>query len=185
MYLQNKWHYRLTSCRVCEIYLAMTSEQLQAAYTRWFLRHYGHGPADQEVIPFLDKSIDCFSLGKRSWLKDVREGLFLSTGRVAQELGISRSAYAKLEKSEKRGSISLCTLAEAAKAMDCELVYAIRPKKRVRFSQVIWQALQKVSINHRWVLSRPEVRKVNALVAVANWNLDDPHFRRHQGWSER
>jgi hypothetical protein len=84
-----------------------------------------------------------------------------------------------------RGSITISALAKAAEAMDCELVYAIRPKKKVRFSSQIWHPLLKASLNKWWVVSRPEIRKSDALAAVANQTMNEPQFRRKQGWSER
>ncbi|OFZ11501.1 MAG: hypothetical protein A2Z20_12570 [Bdellovibrionales bacterium RBG_16_40_8] len=62
---------------------------------------------------------------------------------VAKKLKISRQAYSKL--------------AEIAEGLDCELVYAIRLKKR------------------------PQA----AIGAFARMIMSDSKFRRQQGWTER
>src|SRR5438105_218586 len=116
----------------------MDAEQLHKAYSSWLFRHYKSRPQDQEIVPFLNDDIKGFTEGQ-SWLKKARNAFQLSTSTVAEKLEISRSAYAKLEKSELEGTITLKALSKAAQAIDCELVYAVRPKKKVRFSWLIWQ----------------------------------------------
>jgi transcriptional regulator with XRE-family HTH domain len=162
----------------------MDAKQIHKAYLAWYFRYYGSYETDQELIPYLNSEIRSYSPGQ-SWLKKTRNALFLSTTSVAAKLEVSRSAYAKLEKSEINAGISLNALARAANEMDCELVYAIRPKKQIRFSETIWQVLMKSSINHNRVTSQPEVRKSATLAAVAIQKMNEPEFRRKQGWSER
>jgi len=65
------------------------------------------------------------------------------------------------------------------------LVYAIRPKKRERFSFLIWKKLVKEAQGHSWVQSRPERMQGNALAKIASDYFDDPQYRRQQGWTER
>jgi hypothetical protein len=77
----------------------MNDKQIQDAYNKWAYKHYGAIETDNKVEPFLNKSIKGFSLGT-SWLRQARNALLLSTEFVAQKLNVSRSSYAKLEKSE-------------------------------------------------------------------------------------
>ena len=67
----------------------------------------------------------------RGWLRAVREAIGLKQETVAKRIGVTRPSYADLESSEARGSISLSSLARAADAMDCELVYFIIPRDAV------------------------------------------------------
>ena len=58
---------------------------------------------------------------------------------MARKLKISTSAYSRLERSEHKTSIR--RLKAVAQAMDCELIYAIRPKSRTSFLRRLWPAL--------------------------------------------
>ncbi len=119
------------------------------------------------------------------WLKNTRRALFFSTNQLAKTLKISRQAYAKFEVSEKRGSISLKSLRRLAEAMDCELVYAIRPKSQKRYSQVVWDQLVSECKDHSWVKSRPVVAKERALAAVSRIKMAESAFRKKRKWTER
>ncbi|MEN9635256.1 MAG: hypothetical protein RL077_3660 [Verrucomicrobiota bacterium] len=67
----------------------------------------------------------------RGWLRAVREAIGLKQETVAKKIGVTRPSYAELESSEARGSISLSSLARAADAMDCELVYFLVPRDAI------------------------------------------------------
>jgi predicted DNA-binding mobile mystery protein A len=51
----------------------------------------------------------------------------MSQEALAARLGIAAPSLAKLESSERRDTISIGKLADAARAMDCQLVYALVP----------------------------------------------------------
>ncbi len=61
------------------------------------------------------------------WLKAIRGALGLSSRQLADLLGVKQPAVLQFEKSEAQHKISLETLEKAAKAMKCQLVYAIVP----------------------------------------------------------
>lgn len=62
------------------------------------------------------------------WAKAVREALGISAKQLAMRLGISDAAVLAMEERETGETVSLGTLRKAARAMDCDLVYAIVPK---------------------------------------------------------
>jgi len=163
----------------------MDSRQIQKSYELWRAKYYPMADLDDRLEPFLAQEIHPESSAKVCWLRAVREAFFLSTESMSQKLNVSRSAYWKMEQAEEKGTITLNALAKAAKAMDCELVYAIRPKTKKRFSEVIWKTLQEKAIQHHWVRSRPEMRKVAALAFIAREYMVNTRFRRAQQWSER
>lgn len=158
-----------------------TEKEIKTARRTW-LKNYEFVQTDSEVEAFLSESIDSFCEGQTSWLKKARESLFFSADRVAHRLGVSRAAYAKYEANEKSGTISIATLARAAEALDCELVYAIRPKSRVKFSTLIWNQLFEESRSHVWVKSAKD-RRGEALAFMMSRNMADPTFRRKKKWS--
>ncbi len=63
------------------------------------------------------------------WLREVRVARGVTQQALADALGCKRQACAQLERSEARGAISLYSLRKAAAAMDCELVYALVPRR--------------------------------------------------------
>jgi predicted DNA-binding mobile mystery protein A len=63
------------------------------------------------------------------WIAAIRKALGMSGKFLAMRMGVSQSAQAQYEKSEKERSISLQTLAKIADALDADLVYVIVPRK--------------------------------------------------------
>lgn len=63
------------------------------------------------------------------WLKAIRGALGISTRQLAAKLGVEHSAIIQLEKRETEGKVSLETLQKVARAMRCQLVYAIVPEE--------------------------------------------------------
>ena len=124
-------------------------------------------------------------MGDQGWLKTTRKGLFLSAATVATKLKVTRAAYSKYEECEERGSITLATLAKAAEAMDCELVYAIRPKNKKHFANIIWEILLPTSQIHPWIKKCDPKRRGDALAHIADKFMNDSDFRKKQGWSQR
>lgn len=72
-------------------------------------------------------------LGKRApsrgWLKEIREALGRTERQQAERLGITGSTLHKSEQSEADERISLGQLRKLADGLDCELVYALVPRK--------------------------------------------------------
>jgi predicted DNA-binding mobile mystery protein A len=53
----------------------------------------------------------------------------MSTRQLAHRLSVAQPSVSDLESSERRGTISLNSLGRAAKALDCEFVYAFIPRE--------------------------------------------------------
>jgi predicted DNA-binding mobile mystery protein A len=84
--------------------------QLDAALTRW-------RGADLQARP------------PQGWLKAIREALGMPAAHLAQRLGVAPSTVTRMETSEADDTISLATLRRAAEALDCELRYALVPRR--------------------------------------------------------
>ncbi len=67
----------------------------------------------------------------RGWIKAIREALGMSSEQLARRLGVKQPTLAAIERSEARGSIELATLRRAAEALDCTLVYALVPNRKL------------------------------------------------------
>ena len=155
-------------------------EQITKAYQWW--RQYSYLEFDGTIDPFLSVP-SCFPKG--GWIRLARTALKISCPEAANRLGISPTAYGKLEKNERAQTITLQTLAKIAETLDCQLVYAIRLKQKVPFSQVIWQVMQPDIVQHGWVQSRPPHLKVRALLAIARRLEQSPSYRRARQWTRR
>jgi predicted DNA-binding mobile mystery protein A len=64
---------------------------------------------------------------KRGWLREIREAYGLTSTHLAPRLKMTQSGLLALEQSEAAGTIQLKTLRKVAKALRCELVYALVP----------------------------------------------------------
>src|SRR5687768_10184818 len=63
------------------------------------------------------------------WLRAIRDALGMSTRQYAARLGVSQPQVVAYEKGETEETISLANLRRAAEALDCELVYALVPRR--------------------------------------------------------
>ena len=63
------------------------------------------------------------------WLKSVRGSLGLSTRRLGERMKTTPQVITRLEQRELQGAVTLKSLENAARAMNCRLVYAIVPEE--------------------------------------------------------
>jgi predicted DNA-binding mobile mystery protein A len=87
---------------------------------------------DKELFGVLERfaSIKPLGVPKGGWIRTVRRMRGLSLAAVAKRLDIHRQNVLQFEKSEEKGHILIGNLSRIAEAMECELVYAIVPKRR-------------------------------------------------------
>lgn len=114
---------------------------------------------------------------KRGWIHAIRSALGLTTRQMAKRLKISQPAYRDSEVHESSGSISLAQLRRIADAIDCDLVYAVVPRRPLtqtvdrRAAELAQQRVRRVA--HTMALedqaAAPEVTK--AQIATAKTEL--------------
>lgn len=63
------------------------------------------------------------------WVGAVRSALGMSSLELGRRMGIDNSNVVRLEQSERAGGIRLDTLRRAADALECDLVYALVPRR--------------------------------------------------------
>ena len=63
------------------------------------------------------------------WVRTLRTALSMTSRQLAARVGIAQPTLSLLEKSEADGRIQLDSLARIADALDCELVYALVPRR--------------------------------------------------------
>ena len=72
---------------------------------------------------------DRFTVPPQGWIRAIRDALGMSGAQLAAKLGMKPPSVVALEQSEAAATIRLETLQKAAAALDCELVYALVPRK--------------------------------------------------------
>lgn len=72
---------------------------------------------------------DAFTRPPRGWVKAIREALGMTTAQLAKRLGVSQPRVVGIEQAEAKGAITLDSLERAAHALDCQLIYALVPRK--------------------------------------------------------
>lgn len=106
--------------------------------------------------------------GKKGWLQGIRQAIGIPVEELAERLGVCRWEIHRMEESEKNSRIMLATLKRAAKAMGCELVYALVPKEGT---------LEDLAAVHRRVRERAlEEREKERVLKRKPW-LEEIGFR--------
>ncbi len=142
------------------------------AFRKWHM-HYAPHEADR-LKPRVD------------WLRTCRRALLLTHETVARRLGRSKQSYWKLENREKEAKISIKDLRSAAAALDCELVYFLRPKSKKKFALIIWEMLYARAKNDPNAVRAAQYEPAwaaNALAAAAIRLFHQDKFRKEMGWS--
>ena len=64
-----------------------------------------------------------------SWVRAVRQAVGMPAIEFARRMGVQEREVYRMERAEKESRIELGSLRRAAEAMDCELIYALTPRK--------------------------------------------------------
>jgi predicted DNA-binding mobile mystery protein A len=104
-----------------------------------------------------------FARPPRGWVKAIREALGMTTRQLAQRIGVVQSRVVDIEKAEVTGSITLESLERAARALDCELIYALVPRK----------PLETMVEERATILAERSVNAVRHSMALEDQSLDE------------
>lgn len=63
------------------------------------------------------------------WVRAIREALGMRADDLADRMGVSQPSLTRLESNERTGSVRLDTLQRAADALECDVVYALVPRR--------------------------------------------------------
>jgi transcriptional regulator with XRE-family HTH domain len=161
----------------------MTPKELEFAKKWWWYQFYKHRKADRSVEPFLKENLASLELGQKSKLQAAREALFISQAEMARRLEITAHAYKVIEENESKGTVTLQSLHKAAEALDCEIIYGLRPKTKKLFSQILWEKIEDAAKEDPFLkLANPQM-KTFALAAFAQRCIENGSFSRRAGWS--
>ena len=92
------------------------------------------------------------------WTRAIRTALGMSIEALARKMGLSPTALQSIEKGEVSGSSTVRSLRRVAEALDCDLVVALVPRKRL-----------EATIRERAVeVARKRLTKTNRTMALEN-----------------
>ena len=85
----------------------------------------------------LDRTLALFRRAPRNppskgWIRALRDALGMTAEQLGERMGISQPSVQRLELSEANGTIQLSSLRKAAAALDCEVVYALVPRRSLQ-----------------------------------------------------
>ena len=82
----------------------------------------------------IDQLIDVSQIirPKEGWIRSLRKALGMSSPQLARRLSISKSQASQIERMEVEDRITLKQLRRVADALDCDLTYALVPRKSVK-----------------------------------------------------
>ena len=104
----------------------------------------------------------------RGWLRALRQALGMTTRQLAASVGVTQAAVMDAERAEARGDITLSTLRRYAEALDCELTYALVPRRPLK--DVIEQRADRIA--------REEVARVRHTMELEEQGTGDEERER-------
>lgn len=69
---------------------------------------------------------------KEGWIRTIRSALGMSGSQLGKRMGLSRNRISVLERKEAEGNITLNQLQDLAEQLNCDLTYALVPRKSIK-----------------------------------------------------
>jgi len=76
-------------------------------------------------------SLKDFNPPSKGWIRAIRDALGMTTSQLAKKMGVAHTRIIAIEKSEILGNLKIDTLERVAEALECQLVYALVPRKEL------------------------------------------------------
>ncbi len=118
------------------------------------------------------RNLESLTRPPKGWVRAIREALGMTTAQLGKRIGVTQPRAFDIEKAEVNGSLTIDSLERAARALDCQLVYALVPRKPLE-DLVVERARQLArsklaSISHSMALEDQQVSESSAA-----YQLDD------------
>lgn len=109
------------------------------------------------------------------WLRAIRQALGITTRQLATSVGVTQAAIVDTERTEAKGDITLATLQRYAAALDCELSYALVPKR----------PLQEMVEERADRIARDQVSRVRHSMALEDQQTSKEYVEREVAEQKR
>lgn len=110
------------------------------------------------------------SIPKKGWVRTIRESLSMSSDVLAQRMGCKRSNITAIEQREIKKTISLETLENVAKALNCTLVYSLIPN----------EPLNKILENQARLVAQNKIKRINHFMKLEQQGLDPKQLKNQE-----
>jgi predicted DNA-binding mobile mystery protein A len=100
----------------------------------------------------------------RGWIRAIRDAFGMTAEQLGERMGISQPSVQRLELSESEGTIKLSSLRRAAAALECEVVYALVPRR---------SSLQETYDAAAKAVARRELGVIGHSMALEDQTVDD------------
>lgn len=121
---------------------------------------HGRLALDRRFLGFPQK--EQFARPHGGWIRAIRDALGMTASQLAARLRVAQPSIANLEASEQRGTIKLDSLARVADALDCDLVYALVPRR----------PLETMYAERAREVARERLRPVEQTMALERQSVD-------------
>ena len=101
-------------------------------------------------------------------MKALRDALGMTAEQLAQRIEVTKPRVYEIERAELNGSITLRSLERAARAMDCQLVYALIPR----------QPLQAMVDQRALLEAKKRMRAAAHTMILGDQALEEPELRQ-------
>jgi predicted DNA-binding mobile mystery protein A len=91
--------------------------------------------AREQIRQRMEDALPGYRLGRAaagemvSWVRAVRQAVGMPAVEFARRMGVQEREVYRMERAEAKSRIELGSLRRAAEALDCELIYAVTPRK--------------------------------------------------------
>jgi len=107
---------------------------------------------------------------KKGWIRAIREALSMSSEVLANRLGCKRPNVIAIEQREVKGTISLETLENVAKALNCTLVYSLVPN----------EPFNKMLENQARIIAQKKIKIINHSMKLEQQGLDPKQLKQQE-----
>jgi len=143
------------------------------------LRRRARRDLDEDLRIFRNSKV---RRSKWGWLRGVRQALGMRVSEEAQRLKVGMSEVYRLEMSEVRETITIKKLRATARAMGCELVYAVVPERGTLedLAEALEVERRKKKSGKRKRLSSSDpygfLKTLDTVVALSEWHTGKSGF---------
>jgi len=85
----------------------------------------------------------------------------MTTAQLARRIGVSQPRAVAIEQAERTGAITLDSLRRAARALDCELVYVLVPRK----------PLEELTVDRALALAKRQLARTRHTMALEDQSV--------------
>lgn len=117
----------------------------------------------QDKVNQAVKAFGGLSSPPEGWIRTVRKALGMPGLQLANRLGVTKARVSRAEHDEVTGSVTLKSMQNMAKAMNCRFVYAILPEQEIG-ALIKMQAVEKAKV---------QVKAASVHMALEDQQLDN------------